>query len=101
MKYPCRNAWDLAEEGAKSMQRAVEAGQCDPEAAAQAIHLAAECASRHTLVKCRICDETMDPDEEGVSDDQGRWTHEACQDAEDEAIQNELDHDPIEFEFQG
>ena len=36
---------------------------------------------------------------DGVSDDHGNWAHEGCQDAEDEAIQNVLDHDPIELEF--
>ena len=54
---------------------------------------------KNPMVKCRICGEWFDPAEgDGVSDDQGNWAHEGCQDAEDETSQNALDEDPIGYD---
>lgn len=49
--------WEQAETEARSLNRAVEAGQCDPEAAAQASRHAAEVAANPT---CPVDDEKCD-----------------------------------------
>ena len=52
------------------------------------------------LVMCTICGEFFDPDDgSGVQSVFDTWTHESCQDAQDEADQNAPDLDPVDFEY--